>query len=69
VRKGDNREPPAMLGPESAPLLNTGDTVQGGNERKSFVMAYDSQRVLVPAGDDAFTLEVGGGRWPCPCRS
>jgi DUF2950 family protein len=66
VRKGDKPALAAMLGPESAPLLNTGDTVQGGNERKSFVMAYDSQRVLVPAGNDAFTLEVGGGRWPLP---
>ncbi len=66
VRKGDKSALAAILGPESAPLLNTGDTVQGGNERKSFVMAYDSQRVLVPAGNDAFTLEVGGDRWPLP---
>jgi Protein of unknown function (DUF2950) len=66
VRTGDKPGLAAMLGPESAPLLNPGDTVQGGNERKSFAQAYDSQRVLVPAGPDAFTLEVGGGRWPLP---
>ncbi len=66
VRKGDKARMSAMLGPESAPLLNPGDTVQGGNERKSFVQAYDSLRVLVPAGPDAYILEVGGGRWPLP---
>jgi len=66
VRKGDKPGLAAMLGPESAPLLNPGDSVQGGNERKSFVQAYDSVRVLVPTGPDAFTLEVGGGRWPLP---
>jgi hypothetical protein len=66
VRKGDKASMAAMLGPESAPLLNPGDTVEGGNERKSFVQAYDSVRVLVPAGPDAFILEVGAGRWPLP---
>lgn len=66
VRKGDKTRMSAMLGPESAPLLNPGDSVQGGNERKSFVQAYDSLRVLVPAGPDAFILEVGAGRWPLP---
>ena len=66
VRTGDKARLATMLGPESAPLLNPGDTVQGGNERKSFVQAYDSVRVLVPAGPDAFILEVGAGRWPLP---
>jgi hypothetical protein len=66
IRKGDKASMSAMLGPESAPLLNPGDTVQGGTERKSFVQAYDSLRVLVPAGPDAYILEVGGGRWPLP---
>jgi hypothetical protein len=66
IRRGDKPALAAMLGPESAPLLDPGDTVQGGNERKSFVQAYDSQRLLVPAGTDVFTLEVGGSRWPLP---
>jgi hypothetical protein len=66
VRKGDKAAMAAMLGPESAPLLNPGDTVEGGNERKSFVQAYDSVRVLVPAAPDTFILEVGAGRWPLP---
>jgi len=66
VRKGDKAALGAMLGPESAPLMNPGDTVEGGNERRSFVQAYDSVRVLVPAGPDAFILEVGAGRWPLP---
>jgi len=66
VRTGNREALTAMLGPESTPLLNTGDTVQGGNERKAFVQAYDSQRVLVPAGQDSYVLEVGAGRWPLP---
>jgi hypothetical protein len=66
VRSGNREALTAMLGPESAPLLNTGDTIQGGNERKAFVLAYDSQRVLVPGGQDTYFLEVGAGRWPLP---
>src|SRR5262245_66621292 len=58
VRTGDKPRLAALLGPESGPLLNPGDTVEGGNERKAFVTAYDSQRLLVPAGTDSFTLEV-----------
>jgi hypothetical protein len=65
IRKDDKASLTAMLGPESAPLLNP-DTVQGGNERKSFLQAYDSVRLLVPAGPEAFFLEVGAGRWPLP---
>jgi hypothetical protein len=66
VRKGDKPALATILGPESAPLLNPGDTVEGGTERRSFVQAYDSVRVLVPAGPDAYILEVGAGRWPLP---
>ena len=66
VRKGDKAAMTTILGPESAPLLNPGDTVEGGTERRSFVQAYDSVRVLVPAGPDAYVLEVGAGRWPLP---
>jgi hypothetical protein len=66
VRKGDKARMAELLGPESGPLLNPGDTVEGGNERKAFIMAYDNQRLLVPAGTDAFTLEVGATRWPLP---
>jgi hypothetical protein len=66
VREGDKARMTALLGPDSGPLLNPGDTVEGGNERKAFIMAYDNQRLLVPAGPDAFTLEVGATRWPLP---
>jgi len=66
VRAGDMARLSAMLGPESAAMLNTGDPVQAGNERKAFIEAYDAQKLLVPAGPDAFTLEVGGRRWPLP---
>jgi DUF2950 family protein len=66
VRTADKGRLTTLLGPESAPLLNPGDTVQGGTERKAFVEAYDSVRLLVPAGPDSFFLEVGPGRWPLP---
>lgn len=66
VRKGDKSRMAALLGAESGPLLNPGDTVEGGNERKAFIAAYDNQRLLVPAGPDTFTLEVGATRWPLP---
>lgn len=66
IRAGDKAKLATMLGPESAPLLNPGDTVQGGLERRSFLQAYDSVRLLVPEGVDTYVLEVGGGRWPLP---
>jgi hypothetical protein len=66
IRAGDKAKLATMLGPESEPLLNPGDAVQGGNERQSFLQAYDSQRVLVPVGPETYILEVGGGRWPLP---
>jgi len=64
VRAGDRARLAVILGPDSDMLVNAGDAVQGGNERLAFLQAYDSQRVLVPSGDDAFILEVGGSRWP-----
>ena len=46
-----------------APLLNSGDTVQGSSERKAFLQAYDSLRLLV-RGPDAFFLKDASGRCP-----
>jgi len=66
VRAGDMAGLSAMLGPESAPLLNSGDATQAGNERKAYIEEYDSQKLLVSAGPDAYTLEVGARRWPLP---
>ena len=66
IRADDRARLTALLGPESAPLLNPGDTVQGGTERRIFLQAYDSVRVLVPSGPDAYILEVGEARWPLP---
>jgi hypothetical protein len=64
VRAGDKAKLAIILGPDADMLVNVGDAVQGSNERQAFLQAYDSQRVLVPSGDDAFILEVGGSRWP-----
>jgi len=64
VRAGDRAKLAIILGQDSDMLVNAGDPVQGGNERQAFLQAYDSQRVLVPSGDNAFILEVGGSRWP-----
>jgi len=64
VRAGDRARLAIILGPDSDMIVNAGDAVQGGNERLAFLQAYDSQRVLVPAGENAFILEVGGSRWP-----
>jgi len=64
VRAGDRAKLAVILGQDSDMLVNAGDPVQGGNERLAFLQAYDSQRVLVPSGDNAYVLEVGGSRWP-----
>jgi hypothetical protein len=64
VRAGDRARLAIILGPDSDMLVNAGDPVQGGNERLAFLQAYDSQRVLVPAGENAYILQVGGSRWP-----
>jgi hypothetical protein len=64
VRAGDKPRLAIILGQDADMLVNAGDPVQGDNERRAFLQAYDSQRVLVPSGENAFILEVGGSRWP-----
>src|SRR3954470_2084231 len=66
VRNGDKARLAALLGPESGPMVSPGDSVQGGTERSSFLQAYDSVKLLVPAGPNAYILQVGAGRWPLP---
>src|SRR5215470_58238 len=54
VRAGDKARMAALLGPESGSLLNPGDSVEGQNERKAFLSAYDSVKLLVPAGPNSY---------------
>ena len=66
VRAADRMRLTELLGVEATQLMNWGDEVQGSNERRAFMQEYDSVRLLVPAGTDAYILEVGGARWPLP---
>jgi hypothetical protein len=54
----------AMLGPDSAGLLSSGDPVQDQKERDGFLKRYAAYHELVAGGPDDLVLLVGEDRWP-----
>jgi len=56
----------AILGPESASLVNSGDAVADKAGRKRFLTEFDSKHTLVKKGDDTAVLEIGTEGWPFP---
>ena len=65
VRSGNTSEIIAILGPESEPIVNSGDTVADEKARASFVASYDAGHSLV-AGEGGLVLQIGKNRWPMP---
>src|SRR5215831_5614980 len=64
--KADTTALQAMLGPDTAGLLSSGDPVQDQKERDGFLKRYAAYHELV-AGDAAnLVLLVGEDRWPLP---
>jgi hypothetical protein len=64
--KADTAALQAMLGPDSAGLLSSGDPVQDRTEREGFLKRYAAYHELVGGGPDDLVLLVGEDRWPLP---
>jgi hypothetical protein len=56
----------AILGPEGAPLISSGDDVADREGREKFVRMYEEKNAVVREGEDKAVLEVGNGAWPFP---
>jgi hypothetical protein len=65
-QKGDTAALQAMLGPDTAGLLSSGDPVQDKREREGFVQRYAAYHELVAGDSDHLALLVGADRWPLP---
>ena len=64
--KADTTALQAMLGPDSAGLLSSGDSVQDQKERDGFLKRYAAYHELVAGDADNLVLLVGEDRWPLP---
>jgi hypothetical protein len=56
----------AILGPQSAKLINSGDPVADRDARARFVTAYDVAHKLERDADNKAVLIVGAEEWPAP---
>ncbi len=56
----------AILGPEGAKLIHSGDLVADRRGRRLFVAAYDEAHKFERDGDSKATLIVGADEWPLP---
>src|SRR5262245_7348211 len=56
----------AMLGPDTAGLLSSGDPVQDTKGREGFLKRYAAYHELVAGDPDNLVLMVGEDRWPLP---
>lgn len=56
----------AILGPEGAKLIHSGDPVADRRGRRLFVAAYDEAHELERDGDSKAILVVGANKWPLP---
>src|SRR5215831_3847771 len=64
--KADTTALQAMLGPDTAGLLSSGDPVQDQKERDGFLKRYAAYHELVAGDADNLVLLVGEDRWPLP---
>ena len=64
--KADTTALQAMLGPDTAGLLSSGDPVQDQKERDGFLKRYAAYHELVAGDTDNLVLLVGEDRWPLP---
>ena len=56
----------AVLGPDSAVIVSSGDVAADKAERERFVQSYDEARTIEPDGDTKAVLIVGKKGWPFP---
>ncbi len=65
VRSGNTSEIIAILGPESEPVVNSGDTVADQKSRTAFLASFDAKHTLVD-GEGGLVLQIGKNQWPMP---
>jgi hypothetical protein len=66
ARDGDRKTILAVLGPDGADIVASGDPVADADTRKEFVAAYDAKHKVAMEGDDKATLIVGTEDFPLP---
>ncbi len=62
----DTKALAAILGPESRPLISSGDRVADKQARERFVHAYGQSNTLERPTDTKAVLVVGQDQWPMP---
>lgn len=55
-----------VLGPDSKPLLSSGDPVADKQTRDKFITEFDEAHKLATQGDDRAVLTIGTDEWPFP---
>ena len=66
LRSGRTAELIAIFGPQSKPLVESGDPVADRTGRARFVASYDQSRSLVTKRSGEITLVIGKDHWPFP---
>jgi len=66
LRKDDKSAIEAVLGPDSADIIESGDPVADKNAREAFLKEYDEKHELTTVNEATRTLEVGQSDWPLP---
>lgn len=66
VRAGRTADLLAIFGPQSKPLVESGDAVADKNGRARFVASYDERHSLAAQPDGKVTLILGKDNWPFP---
>ncbi len=65
ARAGDRKAVMAVLGPDAADIVSSGDAVADENTRKEFVAAYDAKHSVAADGNNR-TLMLGPDGYPFP---
>jgi hypothetical protein len=66
ARSDDRKAILAVLGPDGADIVSSGDAVADADTRKEFVAAYDAKHQITMEGDDKAVLVIGQNDFPVP---
>lgn len=66
VKAGDTKALAAILGPESRPLIRSGDKVANKQARERFVRAFEQSNTLEKPTDTRAVLLIGQDEWRLP---
>jgi hypothetical protein len=66
LRERDKAKLQAILGPDSAQIVSSGDDLADKNARDRFISEYETEHALVKTGSNRFILSVGQSDWPLP---